>query len=1647
MGWLGFGQGKGGTEQQKPARSVSRDEVWTRDVDLAWKIRAQEARRSSFVTTLFLAYSSLGVIYGDIGVSIIFVFAQIFSPVSLADETGEALQTSIYGALSLIFWTLTLIALVKYVLVVLVANDTGEGGTIALYAQLCRAMGFSPFGTMRMKDHRQMQAMASAANPSTRRGREGRDSRDGSARRTKSANGRRRMLSQPPLIRPYEAPLGLGVLERYYPTRWFRTHVGGQRVLLLMTMLATGLVLGDGILMPAFSVNSAIAGIEAFLPGALSNGGIVGISITIIVLLFLIQHYGTQALSFLFSPIITLWLAANLTIAIYNLHVYGTGVFNALNPAWIVRFFHKFGTTGWEMLGGVMLCVSGTETMFAAMGHFSQPAVALSFGLFVYPCLVLAYLGQGAYLLEHPHHVPNAFWASTPAPVKWPMLVLATLAAVVASQAVITGAFSLARQAMVLGVFPHLKTIHTNSFVEGQIFIPIINYSLMVLCVAVVAGFKGDQVQLGNAYGVAVMTVMLLTTFMVTLVMVIQWELSLVFVCLFAGFYVIVDGTFLSATLIKVPSGGWVALVIAAVVMTIMLVWWGGSYSRRRAVVRANKTNTAQNMFRRVDPSKISTPLLSVPTPGGDPAPPNKWAGTGGDSRRILYFGNSVHGGAAGASGRHIDATHHSFGGSSVLGGDLTFHGGKIGSAVDLTLMPLNAAGYAAADASISHAYNKSVMARGRRQFNELKTRLAAGTQAEMAQQQQEGQDQQHPHQHQEHPRGGGTGLGGGAAVNQTAVRQSPPAPDSLTRDVHAYLSTYGARAPPSLVGIGMGMMPAVYRRSDSPGAEIVMRTDSVGSPERIRRMLSSSPPSGDGSLRSMLSGIRGAVPLPQTALQMAFVRLASHHGMTLGEAVTAVRASTVVAPDAGAAGAAGAPRLLAARDGMTLNEVVEGVRAKSVVGAMGAGVAGAGPPIMLVSHDGMTLGEVATAMRTSVAAVTGAAPAVAGAAAAGAPGAAGAARGRPAVAGDAAAGAPGAPGAPAAADPARGRPAALPIPALPTRGAPSPLSHAAPAASTATSAPRPTPPARSSSGIGSGSSAHAAGAGVGTSAAASATSAAVVGTSSLLATGTSPRGMSGDGCASTSSGGGGGGGDGGGGVSPRAKSVEWWSSAGGQAAQVARLSVTSTASGSRSSRGSDALGGASTSGSSSDGDDDDDSDDGEDSDCSGSSGHRSRGHALRLGRAVLGAVGVSGSCSGSGTSALGHRARVSGGGGGSGGGPSGSPHRSSHSHGSSPLPLPPPPPGSPLRGLAHAVTSAIASPLRLASPRDVTRGRRERSRNRSRSRSHTRHPPRPHAHPCEEAGDPLARLSGLGMFYADSPMGVPPVMTQFLRNIDAMHDVVIIVTVRFLPMPSVKNTEKLLVVARYGYTDVVDHSYLFVSRVISTIMHKLELKSGLKYQGLEDDYINELEGDEEICEGDEEEEEQREASVHDAFPPKSPVLPPQRGLRGRLGHDCVVPRAAIRHHDCSMGLRWGMGGNAYEPNRLETVHESVLDEDRARMSRAGSAEPEEFSPWISSFSRNALERIRLAAQASDVPQATRDALEAAQVLVDAARERVVYYLGRSITRAHSETGSMWTRLSVSGMYQALERIAYRDSEAWRIPVEHLVELGMRVEI
>ncbi|KAK2467233.1 hypothetical protein APHAL10511_000782 [Amanita phalloides] len=462
----------------------------------------------------------LGIIYSDIGTSPLYTLNGIW-PGSGPTPSHE----DVIGGISAIIWALTLLPLLKYVLFSLYfGTGEGEGGTFALYQGL-----FPPEDD----DFEADRILTLDYHEHKRRANEV----------LMSSTPHKRQIPH-----SYRLPL------------------------LIWCLFGTSLTMADGIFTPAVSVTSAVGGIAVAKPSVSKD--IIPISIAFLVLLFLIQQFGTSRISFLFSPVSLVWFIALAGTGIYNITYY-PGIFRAFDPSRAVLLFVR--TKNYDLLTGVLLAVTGCEAVFANLGQFNAASIRLSFTTLVYPSLLLAYMGQGARLIVHGDQViSNVFYQTIPGPVNgplyWIIYVLAILATLVASQAMITGIFSLFQQVINTKSFPPVHMLCTSEKYQGQVYIPAVNWSFMILTIIIVGVFANLQ-NLTNAYGFSVATVMFSTSVLISISIFyrrqLHWILSLMFL-IFFGFF---DGLFWGAAFKKVPAGAWVPLMIGVILALAMLLW------------------------------------------------------------------------------------------------------------------------------------------------------------------------------------------------------------------------------------------------------------------------------------------------------------------------------------------------------------------------------------------------------------------------------------------------------------------------------------------------------------------------------------------------------------------------------------------------------------------------------------------------------------------------------------------------------------------------------------------------------------------------------------------------------------------------------------------------------------------------------------------------------------------------------------------------------------------------------------------------------------------------------------------------------------------------------------------------------------------
>jgi KUP system potassium uptake protein len=463
-----------------------------------------------------LSLGSLGVVYGDIGTSPLYAFREA---VTAASEGGQITRANVLGVLSLILWALIIVVTLKYVLLLLRADNNGEGGTLSLMALAFRGLG-------------------------------------------------RRTL-----------PVAL------------------------LGIIGASMFLGDSVITPAISVLSAVEGLKVALPAA--QHLVLPLTVVILIVLFAVQRRGTAKVAAFFGPVMVVWFA---TLAISGLvHISDDpGVLWAIDPTYAVRFLLDHGHIGLVALGLVFLAVTGGEALYADLGHFGRKPIQMAWLWFVLPALLLNYFGQGALVLADPSAVENPFYRLVPEPLRLPMVLLATAATVIASQAVITGAFSLARQAIQLGLLPRLAILHTSEAQSGQIYIPRVNWALL-LGVLLLVGMFHTSSALASAYGIAVTMTMVMDGLLAFVVIWTLWRWSLWSTALLVVPLILVDTIFFAANLLKLLEGAWAPLLFG-IAMVLLIVTW-----QRGTRLLANKTRRIEVPLETLLKSLEKKPPHTVP--------------------------------------------------------------------------------------------------------------------------------------------------------------------------------------------------------------------------------------------------------------------------------------------------------------------------------------------------------------------------------------------------------------------------------------------------------------------------------------------------------------------------------------------------------------------------------------------------------------------------------------------------------------------------------------------------------------------------------------------------------------------------------------------------------------------------------------------------------------------------------------------------------------------------------------------------------------------------------------------------------------------------------------------------------------------------
>ena len=433
-----------------------------------------------------LALGALGVVFGDIGTSPLYALKESF----VGHHPLAVDSIHIFGVLSLIFWTMTLVVTMKYVFIVMRADNHGEGGSMALLALISRKLG---------------------------------------------------------------------------ETRW-------TPVIAILGVLATALFYGDAIITPAISVLSAVEGLSVVSPAFTPL--VLPVSIAILIGLFLIQRFGTARVGALFGPVMAIYFLILAALGLYNLLDH-PAIIGIVNPWWAVKFFLINPKLAFLALGSVVLAVTGAEALYADMGHFGRKAISISWLYAAFPCLMLNYMGQGALLLRDPGAAQNPFFLLAPEAARLPLVMLATLATIIASQAVISGAFSVTQQAVQLGFLPRLRITHTSASAAGQIYVPLVNWMLLILVILLVLGF-GSSSNLAAAYGIAVTGTMLITACMLGVLTFSVWRWPPLVAGIFTGTLILIDAAYFASNATKIPDGGWFPLLVAAIAFVLLTTWSTG---------------------------------------------------------------------------------------------------------------------------------------------------------------------------------------------------------------------------------------------------------------------------------------------------------------------------------------------------------------------------------------------------------------------------------------------------------------------------------------------------------------------------------------------------------------------------------------------------------------------------------------------------------------------------------------------------------------------------------------------------------------------------------------------------------------------------------------------------------------------------------------------------------------------------------------------------------------------------------------------------------------------------------------------------------------------------------------------------------------
>ncbi|WVZ87070.1 hypothetical protein U9M48_033765 [Paspalum notatum var. saurae] len=496
--------------------SVDWFDVEGNEVSVAQEV--EDSEEFDFGRTMFLALQTLAVVFGDIGIGPLYTFDVMFNKYPIHGEED------VLGALSLVLYTLILTPLVKYVLVVLWANDDGEGGIFALYSLICRNAKVSLIPN-------QVQS-------------------------------EKRMSS-------FRLKLPTRELERSIKVKAkLESSLLWKKLLLGLVLFGTSMFISNGVITPAMSVLSAVSGLKVGIPDT-SQDVVVMISVALLVILFSVQS------------------------------LYGPTAFKAFNPLYIIHYFGRNPFQAWLSLGGCLLCATGSEAIFSNLCYFPVRYVQYMFVLLVLPCLVLAYLGQAAFLIANQKSSELVFFSSTPSGFFWPIFLVANLAALIASRTMTVAIFQCLKQSIALGCFPRLKIVHTSRKFMAKIYIPVVNWFLLVSCLGFIVLFR-NKYDVGNAYAIAELGVMIMATVYVTIIMLLIWESNIIKVLSFVITFLFLELVFFSSTLSSVGGGGWALLIFASVLLLIMFIWNYGSKLKYDSEV---KQKLSKDLMRKLGPN------------------------------------------------------------------------------------------------------------------------------------------------------------------------------------------------------------------------------------------------------------------------------------------------------------------------------------------------------------------------------------------------------------------------------------------------------------------------------------------------------------------------------------------------------------------------------------------------------------------------------------------------------------------------------------------------------------------------------------------------------------------------------------------------------------------------------------------------------------------------------------------------------------------------------------------------------------------------------------------------------------------------------------------------------------------------------------